>query len=122
MTVKLAEVAKVWLAAGVSVIPILAKANKRPAVRWGEFTTRAATMEEAQEWWGNGHPWGIALICGAVSGNLEMTEIEGRATDSESLAAVANACDELGCGDVWDRLVTGYTQASPSGGDRKSVV
>ncbi len=112
----LADVAKVWLAAGVSVIPILAKANKKPAVRWGEFTARAATLDEAQEWWGNGHPWGIALICGAVSGNLEMTEIEGRACDGDSLTAIANACDQLGCGDVWDRLVGGYTQSSPSGG------
>ncbi len=116
MTVKLADVAKTWLAAGVSVIPILAKANKKPAVRWGEFTARAATMEEAQEWWGNGHPWGIALICGAVSGNLEMTEIEGRAVDGDTLTALANACDEWGCGEVWDRLAAGYTQQSPSGG------
>lgn len=116
MAVKLAEVAKTWLAAGVSVIPILAKANKKPAIRWKEFTARAATLDEAQEWWGNGHPWGIALICGAVSGNLEMTEIEGRAVDGDSLTAIANACDVLDCGDVWDLLVNGYTQSSPSGG------
>jgi phage/plasmid primase, P4 family, C-terminal domain len=94
----------------------LATACKKPAVRWAQYQVKAPSLDEAQEWWGNGHPWGIALICGTVSGNLEMTEIEGRATDQDSITAVANMCDELGCGDVWDRLVSGYTQSSPSGG------
>jgi putative DNA primase/helicase len=70
------------------------------------------------EWWGNGSPYGIALICGAVSGNLEMVELEGRAASREMITEVVNRCDELGVGHIWDLLngPEGYSEMSPSGG------
>lgn len=103
-----------WQSAGVSCVPILAK--NKPAVRWRTYQTRIPDLGEVNEWWGNGHPYGIAIICGAVSGGLEMTEIEGRALSSDSLTDIANAADALGCGAAWDMISAGYTQASPSGG------
>lgn len=112
--VRLHDVASQWQSNGVSVVPVAA--NKKAAIRWKEFTARCPNLDELQDWWGNGHPWGIAIICGAVSGGLEMTEIEGRANTSADLTDIANAADELGVGDVWDRLLSGYVQQSPSGG------
>jgi len=112
--VTISEVASKWQSAGVSVVPILAK--NKPAVRWREYQSRVPNLGEVSEWWGNGHPYGIAIICGAVSGNLEMTEIEGRALNADALTDIANAADSLGCGDAWDKVSTGYTQSSPSGG------
>jgi putative DNA primase/helicase len=103
-----------WQSNGVSIVPIVAK--NQPAVRWKQYQARIPDLGEINDWWGNGHPWGIALICGAVSGNLEMTEIEGRALSAAGLTKVANSADTLGCGELWDRLSTGFTQASPSGG------
>jgi putative DNA primase/helicase len=111
---RLSDVAKMWQAAGVSVIPI--GTGKAAAVRWKPYQLRIPDLGEINDWWGNGGGYGIALVCGAVSGNLEMTEIEGRALSSAGLTKVANAADALGCGDLWDRLSTGYTQASPAGG------
>lgn len=111
---RLSDVANIWRQAGVSVVPIVTK--NQPAVRWKPYQARVPELDEVNEWWGNGHPWGIALICGAVSGGLEMTEIEGRALDSDALTKIANAADFLGCGAAWDKISTGYTQASPSGG------
>jgi putative DNA primase/helicase len=111
---RLAEVAKIWRQAGVSVVPIVTK--NQPAVRWKPYQARVPELDEVNEWWGNGHPYGIALICGAVSGGLEMTELEARALDSDALTKIANAADSLDCGHVWDKLSTGYTQSSPSGG------
>lgn len=113
-----AEVARIWQAAGVSVIPILANQTKRPAIRWSPYIATAPTLDEVHEWWGNGHPWGLALICGAVSGNLEMTEVEGRAMDSESLTEIMNRMDELGARHIWELLSgpDGFTETSPSGG------
>lgn len=111
---RLPDVAERWRQAGVSVVPIVAK--NQPAVRWKEFQARCPTVEEIGEWWGNGHPYGIAIICGAVSGGLEMTELEARALNSYALTDIANGADSLGIGDVWDQVSTGYTQASPSGG------
>jgi putative DNA primase/helicase len=114
----LADTARMWQQAGVSVVPILANQTKRPAVRWAEFQVTAPTLGQVDEWWGNGKTYGLALICGAVSGNLEMTEIEGRACDGEALTEIQNRMDELGVGHVWDLLTgpNGYSEMSPSGG------
>lgn len=113
-----AEVARIWQAAGVSVVPILANQTKRPAVQWSPYITTAPTLMQVDEWWGNGKPFGLALICGAVSGNLELTEIEGRAMSSDSYIEIVNRMDELGVGHVWDLLYgpDGFTETSPSGG------
>jgi putative DNA primase/helicase len=113
-----ASVAQIWQAAGVSTIPIMANQTKRPAVKWSPYITQAPTLGEINEWWGNGKPWGLALICGAVSGNLELTEVEGRAMSSESLVEIINRMDEQGVGHIWDLLYgpEGFTEMSPSGG------
>lgn len=115
---RLADVARVWQQGGVSVVPILPNRTKRPACRWGEYQVTAPSLNQVDEWWGNGVTYGLALICGSVSGNLEMTEIEGRACDGGSLTEVANRMDELGIGHVWDLLngPDGYSEMSPSGG------
>lgn len=113
-----ATVAGIWQVAGVSVIPILANQTKRPAVRWAPYQASSPTLDEVHEWWGNGKPYGLALICGGVSGGLELLELEGRATDGQRLNEILNRCDELGVGYVWDLLtgVDGYSEQSPSGG------
>jgi putative DNA primase/helicase len=111
---RLSDVAKMWQSSGVSIIPI--GTGKAAAVRWKPYQLRIPDLGEINDWWGNGGGYGIALVCGAVSGNLEMTEIEGRALSSAGLTKVANAADALGCGDLWDMLSNGYTQASPAGG------
>lgn len=110
----IADVAKMWQSHGMSCIPITT--NKKAAIRWRDYQSRLPDLGEVSEWWGNGHPYGIAIICGTVSGNLEMTEIEGRALSSATLTDIANAADSLGCGAAWDLVSNGYTQQSPSGG------
>lgn len=113
-----ATVAGIWQVAGVSVIPILANQTKRPAIRWAPYQASSPTLDEVHEWWGNGKPYGLALICGGVSGGLELLELEGRATDGGRLNEIVNRCDELGVGYVWDLLTgaDGYSEQSPSGG------
>jgi putative DNA primase/helicase len=102
----------------VSVIPILDNQTKRPAIRWSPYQAVAPNLDDVNEWWGNGKPYGLALICGAVSGNLEMTEIEGRAMVSDKFQDLVNRMDELGVGHIWDLLYgpEGFTETSPSGG------
>ena len=89
-----------------------------PPSGWSPYQATIPTLGEIEEWWGNGKPYGLALICGAVSGNLEMTEIEGRAVDGETLTDITNRMDELGAGHIWDLLNSpqGYSETSPSGG------
>lgn len=114
----LAEVARIWQQANVSVIPILTNQTKRPAFRWSPYQVTIPTLGEVNEWWGNGKAYGLALICGAVSGNLEMTEVEGRACTGEALTDISVRMDELGAGHIWDLLngPEGYSEMSPSGG------
>jgi putative DNA primase/helicase len=115
---RLADVARIWQQAGVSVVPILANRTKRPAVQWGEYQAHAPTLNQIDEWWGNGHGYGLALVCGPVSGNMEMTEIEGRACGAESMASINEAMLRLGAAHIWDLLSghRGYSEMSPSGG------
>lgn len=116
--VRVADVARIWQAAGVSTIPILDNQTKRPSIRWSPYQIMVPSLEQVDEWWGNGKPYGLALICGGVSGNLEMCEIEGRAMVSDKLQDLINRMDELGVGHVWDLLYgpDGFTETSPSGG------
>lgn len=116
--ISVAEVARIWQAVGVSIIPILDNQTKRPSIRWSPYQVSVPTLDQVDEWWGNGKPYGLALICGAVSGNLEMTEIEGRAMVSDRLQDLINRMDELGVGHIWDLLYgpEGFTETSPSGG------
>ena len=112
-----AEAARLWRQAGVSTIPVLDNGTKRPAIRWAEYQVRVPELGEVDHWWGNGRELGLALICGSVSGNLEMTEIEGRATGADAMVAIANIMDEIGATATWDLLTKdGYMEMSPSGG------
>lgn len=114
----LAETARIWQQAGVSVIPIRANGTKRPAVRWAEYQLELPTSAKVSEWWENGVTYGLALICGKVSGNLELLELEGRALTSDNITEIVNRCSELGIYHIWDLLNSeqGYSQHSPSGG------
>lgn len=54
---------------GACVIPL--REGKMPAVRWAEYQRRRPTGEELERWFGGDSPmWGMALVCGEVSGNL----------------------------------------------------
>lgn len=113
----LAQVARAWREAGVSTIPILANGTKRPAVRWAEYIATAPTLEQVDYWWSNGQEYGLALICGAVSGNLEMTELEARACDDSTLNKIYAAMTTIpGAQEIWDKLNAGYMEWTPSGG------
>lgn len=113
-----AAAARVWTDAGVSCIPIQANQTKRPACQWAPYQIQAPALGQVDEWWGNGSAYGIALICGKVSGNLELLELEGRATSGDMITDVINQCDQLGVGHIWDLLngPLGYSEMSPSGG------
>jgi len=118
VAVTVAEAAYSWQASGVATIPILANQTKRPVVSWKPYQSRLPLDGEMTEWWGNGHNYGLALIMGHVSGNLEMLELEAEAYQGSKLAEVYARMDELGVGRIWDYLQSeyGYSEESPSGG------
>src|SRR3954469_20556897 len=70
------NIAQPWWRARVSVVPILPGSKKKPSMDWKELQTRPLSGEQVQRLWGAGQQLGVAAICGKISGNLEMTELE----------------------------------------------
>lgn len=114
----IAGIAQTWREAGVSVVPILPNGTKKPAIKWAPYQAEIPTLGQVDQWWGNGRQLGLALICGAVSGGLELLELESRASDIASLDKVVGVLDDLGAREIWDYLngPGGYVEMSPSGG------
>lgn len=114
----IAEIAKTWLQAGVSLIPIRADGTKRPPVQWAQYIKEQPGEDEVERWFGNGHQYGLALICGEVSCNLEMLELEGRAMDQDSIGRLLAMIEVRGLTPLWRELngPDGYSEWSPSGG------
>ncbi|MFJ8995559.1 phage/plasmid primase, P4 family [Streptomyces sp. NPDC102279] len=102
-------------ASGCSVVAVRADGSKRPQGSWQAAQTERATEEQLHALFAEGHP-GIGIICGAISGNLEMLELEGRAVDEGILNQLAEIFLGSGLGELWQRVATGWLERSPSGG------
>lgn len=102
-------------ALGYSVLPIKTDGSKAPALpNWKQYTQHPATIEQLHAWFTDPTGYDIGIIQGAISGNAELTEIEGRAiTQLPELRDLANAS---GLGDLWTKITTGWVETSPSGG------
>ncbi len=106
-----------WHDAGMAVIPARADGSKRPVHEWKSFMGERPNRELISLWFTEEPAWGVGLICGAVSGNLEMLEIESCRMGSEHLDLVRLAMDGAGVLDLWDSLMeSGYCEFTPSGG------
>lgn len=100
-------------AAGYSVLPIRPDGTKAPAIPWKPFTQERATEDQVRAWF-TGTDHGLAVIQGAISGNAELTELEGRA--AHQLASLRDLAHDTGLGTLWDTITGGWTEMSPSGG------
>lgn len=71
------EAAKGYAALGMSVIPLK---GKRPALNsWTQYQQRRATPSEIETWHKQGLLQNIGIVCGAVSGNLVVLDLDGAA-------------------------------------------
>lgn len=78
--------------AGVSLLPIKPDGSKSPALSsWKEYQTRLPTEEEIGSWFGNGLR-GVAVVAGAVSGNLAVMDFDS----DEAWFSFMDACNEHG--------------------------
>lgn len=107
--------AHTWAQAGVSVVPVATDGTKRPAIDWKQYTTTPATSDQITTWFTD-TPYGIGIVCGPVSGELEMLEVEGRAVTDGTAACFVQLLEDHGLADLWRRIQTGYMEMTPSGG------
>lgn len=98
---------------GIAAVPVAADGTKRPAIPWKRFQKTPPITAELHQWFANTTA-GIGVLTGAVSGNLELLEIEGNA--AHHIPALRDLAHESGLGDLWGRVTTGWLEASPSGG------
>ncbi len=71
------DYAKKLVENGYSIIPIQPDGSKAPGVSaWKEYQSRLPVVSELDNWFGNGHNYGIAIICGKVSGGLEIIDFD----------------------------------------------
>lgn len=100
--------------AGISVVPVAADGTKRPALPWARFQKDRAVTTEIRSWFHPGGTTGLGAITGGISGNLELTEIEGHA--AHHIPTLETLAHDSGLGHLWKKLNTGWVELSPSGG------
>ena len=61
-----------YVAAGLATLPALPR-EKRPAISWKCYQDRLPTPAEVAAW---GEPQGVCVICGKVSGNVELIDFD----------------------------------------------
>ncbi len=122
MSRSVALAARLWHASGVSAIPGVNDGTKRPGLStWRDlYKSGRPTDGQLASWFpldGNLPIYG--LLCGNLSGGLEMFEFEGRAVTEGWMADFVRLLFDNGAGDLWKRLVDGpdaYVEETPSGG------
>lgn len=110
------NIALPWWRAGCSVVPIKPDGTKRPSQEWKPLQERRMTEAEVHAAWSGRSTVGVAVICGQVSGNLEMLELEAEASNGRALESISAALVEIGLTDLWSQLNAGYSEWTPSGG------
>ncbi len=105
----LRRAAEEYLTGGLSVLPAL-RIEKRPAVkgRWEPFKKRLPDKAEVSAWFANTQD-ALCLVCGAVSGNLEIIDFDCAGEFFEPWRATVGAAAP----GLLDRLVI---ESTPSGG------
>ena len=70
----LRDLAKLWAAKGLSVVPVRPDGTKAPSYHWQELQHRIFSEEEIEREFKDDH--GVAIIGGKISGNLEILDFD----------------------------------------------
>lgn len=98
--------------AGLCVLPPREDGTKAPdAVEWASRRRSRSTEDEIREWYANGRT-GLGIVCGAVSGGLELFEFDCRETWEE----FQRLAEDAGLSGLLARIADGYLENTPSGG------
>ena len=104
-----------WHDHGYQVLPTRPDGTKAPTVRWTDYQTNRYPREGVAA-----VTTGYGLLCGAISGHLEMLELEGRAVAESFWPTIANlTLSDLDAAITWATITAGpaaYVEQTPSGG------
>lgn len=105
-----------FAASGCSIVPAKMDGTKAPIGSWKKYQSERANALDIAAWYKDNKNTGLGVITGAVSGNLEMLELEGRAVASGLLDEVREIAINSGLGAIWEVINDGYVEMTPSGG------
>lgn len=112
--------AKEWHDAGFCVLPAAPDGTKRPAVAWREYITEERErpdLKELEAFFSSGSFDGFGIIAGAISGNLEMIELEGPFESAmEALTTLEQEAQTFGIKPLLDDVLSGFSEVTPTGG------
>ena len=74
MSNEIKETAKQYLKLQLSVIPT--EESKKPAIDWKPYQSQRIKEEEVESLFNGGNVKGLGIICGAISGNLEVIDVD----------------------------------------------
>lgn len=100
------------LRAGLCVVPPLEDGSKAPDGLWKTYQRRLPTEDEIRGWYAKGRT-GVGIVCGQVSGGLEVLDFD----EPGLYAEFKIRCNQAGLGDVLERIEAGYCEHSPKAGD-----
>lgn len=101
--------------AGLCVLPAKADGSKAPSVEWAKLQVNRPSRETTESWFIGGLD-GFGVLCGEVSGQLEMLEFEGRAVSEGVFDEFLERAETVGLSDLVTAIQLGYEERTPSGG------
>lgn len=102
--------------AGLCVVPPRQDGTKRPDGLWKAYQRHRPTEQTIQTWYRDETRTGLGIICGEVSGGLEMLELEGRAVIEGLADRLDDEAERMGIAELLERIANGYCERTPSGG------
>lgn len=101
---------------GLCVVPPMEDGTKQPIVSWKKYQAERPSDGLVHRWYEREHRRGLGLVCGAVSGNLEMLEFEGTAVHAGLHLRYRELAEQCGASELLTRVLGGYTERTPGGG------
>jgi hypothetical protein len=96
----------------ISILPIKADGSKKPTLySWDTFKTTRPNLKQINNWFNNNFHYGIGIIGGIVSENLEVLDFDKKDYFIRYSEAAVNA----GLGELLERLKRGYFEQTPNG-------
>ncbi len=100
--------AREYIGNNLSVIPT--RENKAPAIaKWSTFMQRKMVNGEVERFFSTQRAKGIGIICGQVSGNLEVIDIDTKNDPTGTLAKEFSTAVQDAMPELFDRLVVSRT-------------
>jgi hypothetical protein len=108
-----------WHALGICSVPVRNDGSKAPFSFWKEYQEHLPTDKELWDWHHRGDS-GLGIVTGRTDRDdgldLEMFEHEGRAISEGINEEFLRHIAEAGLTEVWNRIMAGYWEISPSEG------